>query len=99
MPHMHQGPAHVTLYAGHSGLEALDILNEAVSITLTASALLDVACLAFAQPLFGPARPHYVRVMLPSGLAVAGPIVQRKYQPDGSGWLTFEVEETNLGWT
>jgi hypothetical protein len=97
MSYAHQGPAHVTVSARHFGSEPVDTLNEAVTINLASSGTPGVARLEFARPLLGPEQANYVRVLLPNRLAVAGPIVQGDRQPDGSGWLTFHVEDTDLG--
>ncbi|TPG87738.1 hypothetical protein EAH72_34230 [Pseudomonas caspiana] len=66
-------------------------------MNLAGSGTPGVARLEFTKGLIGPERANYVRVLLPSGLAVAGSIVQGDRQPDGSGWLTFNVEDTDLG--
>ena len=97
MSYAHQGPAHVTVSARYFGSEPVDTLNEAVTINLAGSGTPGVARLEFGRPLIGHERANYVRVLLPNGLAIAGPIVQGDRQPDGSGWLTFQVEDTDLG--
>lgn len=56
-----------------------------------------VARLESPHSLMGPERANYVRVLWPSGLAVAGAILQGERRADGSGWLTFTVEHADLG--
>nr|WP_241667665.1 hypothetical protein [Pseudomonas caspiana] len=97
MSYAHQGPAHVTVSARHFGSDPVDTLNEAVTITLAGSGTPDMARLEFAQALIGPDGANYVRVVLPNGLAVGGAIVQGDRSAHGGGWLTFQVEEYDLG--
>ncbi|MQU22168.1 hypothetical protein GHO35_13565 [Pseudomonas helleri] len=97
MSYAHQGPAHVTVSARYFGSDPVDTLNEAVTINLAGSGTPKVARLEFAKSLIGPERANYVRVVLPNGLAMAGSIIQGERGADGSGWLTFGVEEADLG--
>ncbi len=97
MSHAHQGPAHVTISARWFGTEPVDVLNEAVTINLAGSGTPNVTRLEFSTALIGPERANYVRVVLPNGLALGGSIIQGDRRADGSGWLTFSVEETDLG--
>ncbi|TPG85993.1 hypothetical protein EAH72_34725 [Pseudomonas caspiana] len=97
MSYAHQGPAHVTVSARHFGSDPVDTLNEAVSINLSGTGTPKVTRLEFPKSLIGPERANYVRVLLPNGLALGGSILQGERGADGSGWLTFSVEETDLG--
>lgn len=96
MSYTHQGPAHITVSFRHFDAEPIDTLNEAVTINLFGSGTPGVAQLEFARPLIGPEQANYVQVLLPSGLVVCGAIIQGDCHLNGSGWLTFQVEENDL---
>lgn len=97
MSYAHQGPAHVTVSARYFGCDPVDTLNEAVTINLAGSGTPGVTRLEFTKSLIGPERANYVRVLLPNGFALGGSIVHGERAADGSGWLTFHVEEADLG--
>lgn len=97
MSYAHQGPAHVTVSARWSGTDPVDVLNESVTINLAGAGTPGIARLEFSQPLKGPQRFNWISVLLPNNLVVAGSILQGERAADGSGWLTFQVKETDLG--
>lgn len=97
MSYAHQGPASVVVSKRHFGRDPVDVASPVAVVTLGSSGQPNVAHLEFAHALPGPTDANYLTVTLPSGLKVGGPIIQGGNNPDGSGWLTFSVEETDLG--
>lgn len=97
MSYAHQGPANVVISQRHFGRDPVDVDNLGAAVTLGSAGQPNVARLEFAHALRGPTDANYVTVSLPSGLQVGGSIIQGGNNPDGSGWLTFGVEETDLG--
>lgn len=97
MSYAHQGPAHVTVSARHFSAEPVEVRNDAVTVNLAGSGTPGIARLEFARLLRGSEDATHVRVTLPNRLEVGGAILQGENHPDGSGWLTFSVDETGLG--
>lgn len=93
MSYTHHGSAQVVLSANPFGVLSGDPLSEVPEVLLDHSATPGVACLELKRPVAAPPQVCYVWVLLPSGLAFAGPVMQDERQPDGSGWLTFQINE------
>ena len=97
MSYAHQGPANVVISQRHFGRDPVDVLNPGATVTLGSGGQPNVARLEFAHSLRGPSDANYVTVSLPSGLQVGGSIIHGDTSADGSGWLTFYVEDSDPG--
>lgn len=92
MPAYH-GPAQVSVSARHVDLEPATTVNHALLVTLARNGPAHYARLEFSQALLGPERGNHVQVLLPTGLALGGTLLEGDRGSDGSGWLIFHVEE------
>jgi hypothetical protein len=95
MPYAYEGPATVTvitLYQGHPPVE----LTTFELPVLLSDAGPGRARIAYGRYLQGPKRANALRVVLPDGLMLHGPIINGCNEPAG-GWLEFDVKENDLG--
>ncbi|QXI54236.1 hypothetical protein [Pseudomonas alvandae] len=106
MSYAYEGLATVAVLALYQGLQP----NELTTLELNIR-LLNVGAgrfrLEFDRYLPGPKEANAIRVVLPGGLLLQGPIVEGSDEPAG-GWLLIDVEQYELpleppaylnGWT
>ncbi|AZF31686.1 hypothetical protein C4J89_2211 [Pseudomonas sp. R4-35-07] len=93
MSYDHQGPASVITASRHLGTEDDECLNENANIKMTSSGKPTIVRLDFDTPLTWPGNPNFVTVNVPDGTSVSGVIVALERPADGSGWVTFTVDD------
>lgn len=95
MSYAYEGPATVTviaLYQGHSPIE----LTTFELPVLLSNAFPGRGRIVYGHYLQGPKDANALRVMLPDGLMLHGPIINGRNEPAG-GWLEFDVKQYQLG--
>lgn len=94
MPYAYEGSATVTVMARYLGLEPAELTTLECAVRLLNAGPGRVR-VELQHYLHGPARANTVRVMLPHGMMVQGPIVDGSNEPTG-GWLLINVEQYDL---
>jgi hypothetical protein len=94
MPHAYEGPATVTVMALYVGKEPNELTTLELPVVLS-NAGPGRARIEYGRYLQGPKDANVLRVVLPDGLMLRGPIIDGRNEPLG-GWLEFEVEPHDL---
>lgn len=95
MPYAYQGPATVTVMALYVGHEPNELTTLELPVVLS-NAGHSRARINFSHYLQGPKNANALRVVLPDGRLLHGPIIGGRNEP-GGGWLEFDVQEHDLG--
>lgn len=95
MPHAYGGPATVSVLSLYQNQLPVELTTVELPILLK-SVGTDRVRIEFMHYLLGPKEANVLRVELPDGRMLHGPIVNGCNEPAG-GWLEFEVENHALG--
>ncbi|WP_223508564.1 MULTISPECIES: hypothetical protein [Pseudomonas] len=95
MPYAYEGPATVTVMALYMGQEPNELTTLELLVVLS-NAGPRIARIEYGRYLQGPKDANALRVVLPDGRLLHGPIIDGRNDPDG-GWLEFEVKDHDLG--
>ena len=95
MPYAYEGPATVTVMALYQGYPPIELTTFELPIQLS-NAGPGHARIAYTHYLHGPKHANALRVVLPDGVMLHGPIINGRNEPAG-GWLEFDVKEHDLG--
>lgn len=95
MSYAHTGPATVSVLALYRGQPPVELTTVELPILLN-SVDANRVRIEFGHYLLGPKKANVLRVQLPDGLMLHGPIVDGCNEPAG-GWLEFDIEHHALG--
>lgn len=95
MPYSYEGPATLTVSARYLDRDPQESITKDLHIVLQNVGVNRVR-IQIPVRLESPVDGNVLRVQLPNGLMLEGPIQQGEYG-DGGGWLEFNVEARDLG--
>ena len=95
MPYAYEGPATVTVMALYLGHHPIELTTFELPVLLN-NAGPGRSRIAYGHYLQGPKDANALRVVLPDGVMLHGPIINGRNEPAG-GWLEFDVKEGALG--
>lgn len=94
MPYAYEGLANVTVLALYADQPPVELTTMELPILLKNIGVYR-ARFEFGHYLQGPKEANVLRIELPGGWLLHGPIVAGVNEP-GGGWLEFEVEQHDL---
>jgi len=94
MPYAYEGLATVTMLALYSGQPPVELTTEELPIVLR-NAGANRARVEFDHYLLGPKEANVLRIELPEGWMLHGPIIAGVNEP-GGGWLEFSIEQHDM---
>lgn len=94
MPYAYEGPATVTVMALYQDHPPVELTTFELPVLLSNEGPGRVR-IVYGHYLQGPKDANALRVMLPDGLMLHGPIIDGRNEPAG-GWLEFDVKEYDL---
>jgi hypothetical protein len=90
-----EGSACILVSSRYFGSDPVEEVNDNHRIRISSGGGADIVKLEFMPALRVPERANHVRVVLPSGLMIAGTPMQAEVTKSG-GWMTINVEEKAL---